>query len=414
MSRSAFPNPAREVGDRTWWAAVALLLAAAFGTNVSTPLALLYRDQLHVGPTVLTAVFGVYALGLAPSLLFGGPASDRFGRTRLLLPATVLAALASLIFLLGAHSTPMLFLARFVQGLATGAVFSVGSAWLQELLGGSRAAVAARRGSLALNVGFCLGPLTAGLLGQYGPWPLALPYLVHAALVVVLLAAALRIARHGAWSSGRTGTAGASLLPRAQLLPAARRIFRRRLIPTAICVYAFPSVGVIVLPLALGSLEHAVAFAGVAGAVTLGAGALVQPFAHVLGERTAPAGVALGAAGYGLGAVAVHSTSLGLVLISGFLLGAGGGLCLNAGLVLVQRLSTARTRGACNGLFYTWAYLGFAAPFLATAFVGIDELVVPMLLLTGLALATAVWLSVDTRAAAIAARVDSQRLAKRA
>ncbi|MDQ6849753.1 MAG: MFS transporter, partial [Actinomycetota bacterium] len=175
-------SAAAGVRDRSWWAAVALLFAAAFGTNVSTPLLLLYRERLHVSATVVSLVFGVYALGLAPSLLLGGPASDRYGRTRLLLPATILAALASLLFLFGADSTPMLFVARFVQGLATGAVFSVGSAWLQELLGATLVAVAARRGSLGLSLGFSLGPLTSGLLGQYGRWPLVVPYLVHVAL----------------------------------------------------------------------------------------------------------------------------------------------------------------------------------------------------------------------------------------
>lgn len=390
-------SAAAGVQDRSWWAAVALLFAAAFGTNVSTPLLLLYRERLHVSATVVSLVFGVYALGLAPSLLLGGPASDRYGRTRLLLPATILAALASLLFLFGADSTPMLFVARFLQGLATGAVFSVGSAWLQELLGATLVAVAARRGSLALSLGFSLGPLTSGLLGQYGRWPLVVPYLVHVALVLVLLAAAMRIGRHGAWIAGRRGNPAASLLPRPQLGPAARRVLHRRLIPTAICVYAFPSVAVTVLPLSLLHLGHAVAFAGLISAVALGAGAVVQPGAHLLGARTAYVGVAIGALGYGLGAAAAHEESMPLALAAGVLLGAGSGLCLNAGLVLVHQLSTPLTRGACNGLFYTWAYLGFAAPFLSTAFVAAGNLSTPLTVLAAVALATSIWLAASLR-----------------
>jgi len=380
-----------------WWAPGVLLFAAAFGTNVPTPLLLIYRDRLHLSPMVMTAIFGVYAIGLAPSLLLAGPASDRFGRTRLLLPAIVLAGVASLLFLPGANSIPMLFVARFVQGLASGAAFSVGSAWLQDLIGNEHASVAARRASLALNLGFCLGPFSAGLLAQYAPLPLIVPYLVHVGLVALMLATGFTIARHGAWSVGRRGSAGASLLPRTRLDAAARRVFRRTLIPTAICIYAFPSVAIAVLPLVLRHQGQVVLFTGVLAAVTLGAGALVQSMAHRLGQLRGPVGAGLGAAGYAFGVAAAMLQSAPLVFTAGALLGAGGGLCLNAGLILVQELSTPATRGACNGLFYTWAYVGFSAPLLVTSFVTIDRLAVPLAVLTALTTATAAWLRVRVR-----------------
>ena len=40
-----------------------LLLPAAAGTNVPTPLLLVYRDELDMSATSITALFGVYALG---------------------------------------------------------------------------------------------------------------------------------------------------------------------------------------------------------------------------------------------------------------------------------------------------------------------------------------------------------------
>jgi MFS family permease len=374
-----------------WWAPAMLLFAAAFGTNVSTPLLLRYRDTLDLSPTVITAIFGVYALGLAPSLLLGGPASDRYGRSPLLLPAVLLTGVASLLFVPGADSVAMLFVARFVQGLASGAAFSVGSAWLQDLIGKQHASRAARRASLALNTGFCLGPLAGGLLGQYGPHPLTVPYVVHAGLVAALLLGSLAVGRD-AWTAGRHGTAGASLLPRPELDRPARRIFRRVLVPTAICVYAFPSVAVTVLPLLLRHRPHVVAFTGTLAAVALGSGAVVQPIAHRFRTARGPVGAGLGAAGYALGVLAAHTTSAPGVFVAGALLGAGGGLCLNAGLVLVQELSVPATRGACNGLFYTWAYVGFAAPLLTTSFVDVAQLDEPLIALTVLAGLTAGWL----------------------
>src|SRR5882757_300596 len=70
MSRvisAAEPRPASRAP--LWWAAVALLFGAAFGTNVFTALLSLYRSHLHLSATDVNAIFGVYALGLAPSLL---------------------------------------------------------------------------------------------------------------------------------------------------------------------------------------------------------------------------------------------------------------------------------------------------------------------------------------------------------
>lgn len=377
----------------TWRVACGLLFAAAFGTNVPTPLLLIYREQLDLAPSTLAAIFGVYALGLAPSLLLGGPASDRFGRVRVLLPASVLVAVASLLFLGGASALWALFAARFAQGLASGAVFSVGSAWLQDLATGDGrdgAARAARSASVAQTGGFCLGPLTSGLLGAYGPLPLTLPYLVHVLLMVPAVVAVLVVVGTGRRPGGdvRRG-----VLPRPGLDAGARRAFRRVVVPTAVCVYAFPSVSVTVLPLLLPGATGAVAFTGVLAALTLGTGTLVQPVAHRLGARTGPAGAGLGALGFAAGTAAGLTGSVVLVGLAGVLLGAGGGLCLNAGLTLVGRLAPPAGRGAANGIFYTAAYTGFATPFLATAFVDVGALALPLGLLAVLAAATSAWLA---------------------
>lgn len=374
------------------WVASGLLFAVAFGTNVPTPLLLVYREALDLSASTLAAIFGVYALGLAPSLLLGGPASDRYGRVRVLLPAAVVVTAASLLFLPGAQSLFLLFAARFLQGLASGAVFSVGSAWLQELYTGSPggASRAARAASVAQTAGFCLGPLVSGLLATYGPLPLTLPYLVHVAIMIVAVATTLAIVGVGSRPSVPAGT---SLLPRPGLDRPSGSVFGRIVVPTAVCVYAFPSVSVTVLPLLLPGRSGLVAFTGLLAALTLGTGTLVQPFAHRLGRYVGPVGAALGAAGYGVGVAAGLTESVVLVGVAGVLLGAGGGLCLNAGLTLVGRLAAPERRGAVNGLFYTAAYVGFAAPWLATSFVDVTELALPLGVLALAAATTSAWLT---------------------
>src|SRR5215207_3885286 len=176
-----------------WKRAVFALFAVAAGTNVPTPLLLVYQERLDLSAEVLTALFGCYAAGLVPALLLAGPLSDRLGRRRVAIPGIVLSALASLAFAAAGDSLSLLFLARFAQGVVSGVVFSVGSAWVGELSLASGEEAGGRRAAFAMTAGFSLGPLTSGLLGQYAPAPTVLPYLLHAVLATVGLAFAVRL-----------------------------------------------------------------------------------------------------------------------------------------------------------------------------------------------------------------------------
>src|SRR4051812_28168449 len=168
-----------------------MLFAVAAGTNVPTPLLLVYQERLGLSPEVLTALFGCYAAGLVPALLLAGQLSDRLGRRRGAIPGIVLSGLASLAFAAAGDSLTLLFPARFLQGVVSGVVFSVGSAWVGELSLASGEGAGGRRAAFAMTAGFSLGPLTSGLLGEFGPAPTVLPYLLHTALVAVGLAFAL-------------------------------------------------------------------------------------------------------------------------------------------------------------------------------------------------------------------------------
>jgi MFS family permease len=109
------------------------IFAVAYGTNVSTPLLLLYQDRIGLTTWTVTALFAAYPLGLIPALLLGGPASDLRGRKRTTLPFVVLSALASLAMLLGADTLWLLYLGRVLLGVVSGVVFAGMSAWIQEL-----------------------------------------------------------------------------------------------------------------------------------------------------------------------------------------------------------------------------------------------------------------------------------------
>jgi predicted MFS family arabinose efflux permease len=344
----------------TWRRAVFALFAVAAGTNVPTPLLLVYQERLGLSAELLTALFGCYAAGLVPALLLAGPLSDRLGRRRVALPGMVLAVLASVAFAAAGGSVALLFAARFLQGVVSGVVFSVGSAWVGELSLASGEGAGGRRAAFAMTAGFSLGPLMSGFLGQYAPAPTVLPYLVHAVLAIAGLALATRLPETVALlPADRQG------MPREPLIgPGDGPVLLTVLAPVAVCVYAFPSAVVSAVPLLVDLPGAGVAVAGVVAGATLGAGTLVAGLQRRLGPWTAVLGVALGAAGFAAATAFAATEALPWLVAASPLLGAGGGLCFAAGLTLTARLAAPTRRGALTALFLACAYLGFAAPFL--------------------------------------------------
>ena len=338
------------------------LFAVAAGTNVPTPLLLVYQERLHLSPEVLTALFGCYAAGLVPALLLAGGLSDRLGRRRVAIPGIVLSGLASLAFAAAGDSLTLLFTARFLQGVVSGVVFSVGSAWVGELSLASGEGAGGRRAAFAMTAGFSLGPLTSGLLGEFGPAPTVLPYLVHTALVAVGLGLALRLPET---VDLLPHLSEAHAEPAAPLIPTGQGLlFATALAPVAVCVYAFPSSVISAVPLLVALPYGGVAVTGLLAGVTLGAGTLVAPLQRRLGPWTAVVGAALGAAGFGAATAFATTDRLPWLILTAPLLGSGGGLCLAAGLTLTARLAAPTRRGALTALFLAIAYLGFAVPFL--------------------------------------------------
>ncbi|TYP81911.1 MFS transporter [Blastococcus xanthinilyticus] len=360
-----------------WKRAVFALFAVAAGTNVPTPLLLIYQDRLDLSAEVLTALFGCYAAGLVPALLLAGQLSDRLGRRQVAIPGIVLSALASLAFAAAGDSLTLLFAARFLQGVVSGVVFSVGSAWVGELSLASGEGAGGRRAAFAMTAGFSLGPLTSGLLGQYAPAPTVLPYLVHTVLVAVGLAFAVRLPETVDLQQRRD--AGTTHTPAAPLIrPGDGLLVLTVLAPVAVCVYAFPSTVINAVPLLVELPYGGVAVTGVLAGVTLGAGTVVAGLQRRLTRWTAVVGVALGTAGYGCAAVFAETGALPWLVLAAPLLGAGGGLCLAAGLTLTARLAAPARLGALTSLFLACAYVGFAAPFVMAVVARATSATVPL------------------------------------
>ncbi|WP_197040844.1 MFS transporter [Pseudonocardia halophobica] len=388
------------------WAALwFVVFAVAYGTNVPTPLLLHYRATLGFSPTALTTAFGVYAAGLVPALLLAGPWSDAVGRRRVVVPFVALALVTTLAFLAVPAAPWVLFAGRFLQGAVSGVVFSVGTAWLGELMSttGDGGARAARLTAVALGGGWALGPLVSGLLGQWARGPAVLPYLVHVALMLPALALLPRVPETLAPEHRRTGGPLVNL----GVPPGSGRAFGLVVAPIAIGVFAFAATAVNVLPLELEPVMPGigVAVTGLVAGLTMGTGVVVQPLVRRLGTTWAGAiALALGAAGIALGLLADLTGAWPLVVPVSVLLGLAYGICLATGLTLVARLADPAARGALTGTFYACSYLGFFVPVLLAVVGGGHGFVPGLAGLAVVSVLAAAWLATPAARALVTPR----------
>ena len=388
------------VAGTDWVRAGAALFGAAWGSNQFTPMLLVYHGQLGLSTGTLEALFGVYALGLIPGLLIAGPVSDACGRRPVIMASAVLSLLGTLALIVAGHGVAPLYAGRFLTGLGSGAAFGAGTAWLRELsrppFGDATDHGAARRGAVAMTVGFAAGPLVSGLLAQWAADPRVIAYLPHVVLMIAVLAvvpgAPETVARGGGGALGRA-------------LPTLRDPrFYRVVAPMAPWVFAAPAVAFALLPSVVGA-AHAtdgIALTAVVAMVTALAGVFIQPVArrldaHATGNRAATVGLAIITAGLVLGAVTAHEQRVWLLVPSAIVLGIGYGLCLVAGLVEVQRLAHPEALAGLTAIYYVLTYLGFAVPYLLALAAHLTGYATLLLITAGLALLTAVWVSLQAR-----------------
>ncbi|HEX6444242.1 MAG TPA: MFS transporter [Streptosporangiales bacterium] len=353
-----------------WWRGPAVAVCAVgWGANQFAALLPFYRLHLGASLAVVQATFGLYAVGLVPGLLLGGPLSDRHGRRVVVRTALPISFVASVVLMLGAHGAGWLFAGRLVAGLASGAAFSAGAAWLKELSSApfdpAPPGTGARRATVAMTTGFGAGPLAAGLIAQWGPVPAVSAYVPHLLLLVVAAVVTRRTpeTRTRPVQTDVPGVTAAHRHPR----------FVRVVLPLAPWVFVAGTVPSAFLPTVVASSLHGfgTVFGSVAVVVTCLAGVLVQPAAQRIGrsgERRL-LGSAMLAIAIGLAVAALAATLVqpALVLVAALVLGAGYGGAMVFGLAEVARIAAPHELARLTALFQAGTYVGFAAPYLLAA-----------------------------------------------
>ncbi|OFP34288.1 MFS transporter [Corynebacterium sp. HMSC071B10] len=331
----------------TYALTLAFLITAGWSANHFASVLVLLRRDHDVSAVLANSAYGIYAVGLFPSLLIGGWVADRFGSRPAVVAGTIIAAAGNVYLMLGIPGHGLL-LGRFIVGLGVGLVVSAGTAWAGRLRGASGATAA----GIALTTGFMLGPVSSGVVAHLAADAVKVPFVVPIVMAVGVMVASISMRDDGAPAVTQTAEAR-SAHSEAKALATA--------VPMGIWVFASITTAMVVLA---GRTDFAIGAAfmpGVAAVLGFSVALTVQALAR-RGQWGPRAGVvgALGATG-GMALIAVGGArpSAGVFLAATALLGLAYGLCLREGLLDVDEYTPPEKRGRVIGLYYVATYIGF-------------------------------------------------------
>jgi MFS family permease len=349
----------RTLSPRLAFALVAAIIGLAlFASGTPSPLYGTYRELWGFSPAVLTLVYATYAFGVLATLIVAGRISDEVGRRPVLLVALGTLMGATVVFMV-ADSVVWLFVARGIQGLATGLALGAASAAMLDLHPRRDPAGVGLTNGVVSAGGMGLGVLVSATLIELLPAPRVLPYVV---LFVLFAIALLGVARMPEPVADRSRP---RLTPQRPSVPAA---VRRPFTLAALAVISSWSVGGLFLslgPQLSASLFHTNdhLVAGSSVFALAGSGAAAQ----LLFGRTAPwLGAAAGSvalsAGLLLIVLAAATDSSVVFLVGAIIGGAGFGVAFLGALRSLSAAIPPAHRAEVMSAFYVVAYASLSLP----------------------------------------------------
>ncbi len=359
---------------------LAFLVTAGWNANHFASVLVLLQEHQNLSSVLVTGAYGIYALGLFPSLLIGGYVADRVGSKPAVVAGALIAAAGNALLML-LHTGAWLLIGRMVVGLGVGLVVSAGTAWAGRLRGANGTTAA----GIALTLGFMLGPVGSGIVAHLAggqTWAVRLAFLVPVLMAVGVVVVSL-------WRGE-----GAVLSPPPADLSATVAQSEGKALATAVPMglWVFASITTAMVSLAGRTAFGIDAFMpGVAAVIGFSAALTVQAMGRRQGWGPGAGVVGAVCAAVGMALVGVGGAQPGWAafVFATLFLGLGYGLCLREGLLDVNTFAPPASRGRVIGLYYVATYIGFGLPPLIAWLTPRVGAVVPFVVVSVLAVASA-------------------------
>lgn len=161
------------------------LMSALLNSSAPTPLYPLYQHQLALTSVSLTMIYGAYAAGVLISLFGVGNLAGKVKDLRSMIVPALLVVLAGALLFAVADSFFMMFMARLLAGVGTGALTGAANIALVRFGpqdGGKQAALIA---TLSFTAGLALGPIFSGVALQTGFYTTSMPFVIIMAVAAI-------------------------------------------------------------------------------------------------------------------------------------------------------------------------------------------------------------------------------------
>jgi MFS family permease len=349
----------RTLSSRVAYGLVAAVIGLAlFASGTPSPLYSTYRELWGFSSVVLTLIYATYAFGVLAALILAGRVSDQWGRRPVLVLSLSTLLVTSVVFML-ADSVAWLFVARGIQGLATGLALGAASAAMLDLHPRRDPAGVGLANGVVSAGGMGFGVLVSSTLVQFAPAPRVLPYVA----LFVLFAIALV----GAWLMPEpvAERSRPRLTPQRPSVPAA---VRRPFLLASLAVISSWSIGGLFLSLGpslsaslFQTSNHLVTGLGIFALAASGA------VSQTVFGRAAPwAGAAYGSIALALGMILIvlsaAADSVALYWIGAVVGGGGFGVAFLGGLRALSAVIPPEHRAAVMSAFYIVAYAAISVP----------------------------------------------------
>jgi MFS family permease len=349
----------RTLSPRLAYALAASVIGLAlFASITPSPLYGIYSQLWDFSPAVLTLIYGTYAFGVLTTLVLAGRISDEVGRRPVLLVALG-TLLATTVLYMVADSIVWLFVARGLQGLATGLALAAASAALLDLHPRKDPAGVGLTNGVVSAGGLGLGMLVSATAVQLLPAPRVIPYVVLFTLFAIAFTGALLMPEP---------VQERSRLRLTPQKPSVPPVVRRPFLLAALGVLSSWSIGGLFF--SLGPQLSAVVFdtqnhvvTGLSVVVLAGSGAIAQ----VVFGRSAPwLGTAAGSLALAGGLLVIVLSAVensAVLLLAGAVIGgAGFGVAFLGSLRALSVAIPNEHRAQVMAAFYVVAYASLSLP----------------------------------------------------
>ena len=168
------------------------MCVGVMGTALASPLYPIYQSTWNLRPSDITQVFVLYMFGVLASLLFLGRLTQRFGFLPIL-RAGLIVMTSGVVLSAAAWNVPSFMVARLLIGLASGMITTSASVGMVQASPGRDPRRIAALTTVAMTLGFGIGPLIGGLIAQWVPVPLVTAYIPTAIMGSIAIYALHRI-----------------------------------------------------------------------------------------------------------------------------------------------------------------------------------------------------------------------------